>query len=65
MHRWDLTLEFTRPLQRAKPAVAGRVQRRVRQRHAIFLHRLKAAMSEGDRLNHSPSPRLSANRLCQ
>jgi hypothetical protein len=34
-----LTFEFTRLLQRAKPAVAIRVQRRVRQRRAASLHR--------------------------
>jgi hypothetical protein len=32
-----LTFEFTRLRKRAKPAVAGRVQRRVRPRHACYL----------------------------
>lgn len=31
----------------------------------IRFHRLNAVMSSGDKSNHSPSPRLSLNRLCQ
>src|SRR6185436_8832564 len=33
LHDRRLTFEFTRLRKRAKPAVAGRVQRRVRRRH--------------------------------
>lgn len=36
-----------------------------RQHQTIRFHRLNALTSSGDKSNHSPSPRLSANRLCQ
>src|SRR5687767_4139440 len=45
-----LTFEFTRLRKRAKPAVAGRVQRRVRQPEARHrAHRLKPGERSGDR----------------
>src|SRR5574341_1290057 len=49
----------------AHPAFGRGLRRTVRQHQTMRFQRLNAITSPGDRRNHSPSPRLSLNLLCQ